>query len=199
MHIRKARLLLLSLAISGLAAILLGQKSADRPDEFQLAVATLKDSRWTQVNREPYYISSQLDGLCRIATPGDYASLRKQNPHASTHITVFVNQLARKPMFSGSPQQFPEGAIIVKAKFDGFSAFAGDKTPSPILYTVMIKRHAGYNPEAGDWEFGVVSGDGKKTEGAGKLANCMSCHTSRRDGDFVFRSYLTTELRQSGQ
>ena len=145
---------------------------------------------WTQVNPEPYYISSKVDILCVAPKPSDYERERKHNPHASTYITVFVNETARPAMFANPSQHFPKGAVIIKRKFD-----ANSQNGTPILSTIMIKREAGYNPEAGDWEFAVVSGNGENLEAKGKLGNCMGCHASRRETDFVFRSYLPSRSK----
>jgi len=196
----------------------------DDPEDFRLDAAKLKDKRqWTLVNPQPYYISSELDGLCAGPTMAMIISMRKQEPHSNTFISVFVNEMGRDAMFSNPSRKFPEGTIIVKKKFEPFAenprsapdqaqATKFAKAPPPperyaalvtdhfdpysekaaevLLYTVMVKRQPGYNPKVGDWEFAVVSRDGK-TEASGKLPNCMSCHMTRPDSDFVFRSYVT--------
>ncbi len=213
-------------AETGLVPAAVSGKPADTmlDEGFRLDISKLKDKHlWTLVNAQPFYISSELDGLCRSATLADFAFQRKQDPHSNTFISVFVNQVGREAMFSNPSRQFPKGTILVKKKFEPYSQnttplpakFQRDAVSSPplqpfperiafrdkfdpysedrsviLLYTVMIKRKPGYNPEVGDWEFAVVSGDGSKTEASGKLANCMGCHQSRRDSDFVFRSYI---------
>ena len=175
---------LLFLLITGLAATTsIGSRQAEAHDNLGFDVSSL--AGWTQVNPDPYYISSKIDIQCVAPKPADYERERKQNPHASTYITVFVNEVGHLAMFSNPSQRFPKGAVIIKRKFERNS-----QNGAPILSTIMIKRETGYNPEAGDWEFAVVSGDGKKVEAMGKLANCMGCHASRRETDFVFRSYL---------
>jgi hypothetical protein len=99
-------------------------------------------------------------------------------------------------MFAGPSQRFPKGAVIIKRKFDKRKFDGSSQNRTPILSTVMIKREAGYNPQGGDWEFAVVSGDGKNVEAKGKLENCMGCHASRRETDFVFKSYLPIVVRK---
>ena len=155
-------------------------------DEFRFDAATLKDrNTWTQVNAEPYYISSIVDGLCAMPTAAHYKHQRKSNPHASTFITVYVNKLGRDAMFAKDAQRFPEGSIIVKHKIG--TSLEERKT---LLYTIMKKREAGYNPQVGDWEFSVVGPDGKELQASGKLENCQSCHVGKSDSDFVFRPYV---------
>jgi hypothetical protein len=179
------------LLIVVVATVLIGslsgrQTQLAKTDKFRFDATELKNKNlWTQVNAEPYYISTAVDLLCRAPTPADYETERKKSPHASTYITVYVNNAGREAMFSNSPQHFPEGSVIVKEKIGNDSE--GRK---PLLYTIMKKREAGYNPAVGDWEFLVVSKDGNHLEAFGKLENCQSCHVMKRDSDFVFRPYL---------
>ena len=154
---------------------------------FRFDAAELKDpKRWTQVNAQPYHISTALDGLCAIATPEHYKVLRERtgNIHSSDSIIVYVNKVGRQAMFAKQPR-FPEGSIIVKQKL-------GVYVPSrePLLYTLMRKRGPGYNPDVGDWEFLVVSGNGKELQASGRLQNCQTCHVGKKDSDFVFRPYV---------
>ncbi len=157
-------------------------------DDFRFRAEELEDrSLWIQVNSKPYYISAALDALCRAPTAANYEAERKKNPHAATYITVYVNNAGREAMFS-KDASFPEGSIIVKKKVGNSSA-----GPTTLLYTLMRKRERGYNPLVGDWEFRVVSGDGKQLEASGKIENCQGCHVRKRDSDFVFRPYLKAE------
>jgi|CXWL01.1.fsa_nt_gi hypothetical protein len=150
-------------------------------------VFSLLDDRsvWHKVNAKPYYISSTLNVLCAAPTPVRVDEERKRNPHASTAITVFVNEVGQAAMFSEPAVTFPVGSTIVKQKFD-----PNREPDKPLLYTVMIKREPGFNPDAGDWEFAVISGDGREIQARGALANCIACHTPQKANDFVFRGYV---------
>jgi Cytochrome P460 len=187
---------------------------------FHFDATKLKDKTlWTQVNERPYYLSSRIDILCRMPIREDYESIRKENPHASSYITVYVNQIGRAEMFSTGRPRFPEGSVIVKEKRAGraemrsrrFDMLAtnpqhpseasvivkekkqeGSEDPI-LLYTLMIKREPGYNPAAGDWEYAVASGKDAQIEATGKLENCQACHLEKRDQDFVFRAYLKSK------
>lgn len=184
---KKMKFLVIGILAVVLAIGLAGRqtRSAVR-DAFRFDVAKLKDKTlWTQVNEEPYYISSALDALCALPMRQDYESERKRNPHAATYITVYVNNIGRKSMFSKDPQLFPEGSVIIKEKVGTSS-----EGREPLLYTIMIKREAGYNAAVGDWEFSVASGDGAQIQASGKLENCQRCHLARPDSDFVFRPYF---------
>lgn len=167
------------------ASILLRMKSA-AAEGFNFDAAELTNKKlWTQVNDQPYHVSSQLDGLCRAPMSQDYKyeAERSGNPHIAASIIVYVNNAGKQAMFEKQPH-FPEGSIIVKQKLAPFY-----EHNQPVLYTVMRKREAGYNPAVGDWEFSVVSGDGKQLQASGKLENCQACHVGKKDTDFVFRPY----------
>lgn len=157
-------------------------------DDFSFDAAKLKDtSEWTKVNAKPYLMDSAVALDCAMPTAKTYERERKKNPHAESFITVYVNNTGREAMLAKEVQTFPQGSMIVKEKIG--HANEGSK---PLLYTLMIKREPGYNPDLGDWEFAVVGANGKDLQGKGKLVNCQSCHRQKRESDFIFRPYLKT-------
>jgi len=152
---------------------------------FRFNAMKLKDKTlWTQVNETPYYLGSYADSLCRMAQREDFDAVRKRNPHSSSYITVYVNEIGRAAMFSTGPPRFPEGSVIVKEKIEkpldarGFNTIPVEEKRSkdltPSLYTLMIKREPGYNPAAGDWEFAVASGKDGRIDASGRLENCQA-------------------------
>jgi hypothetical protein len=84
---------------------------------------------------------------------------------------------------------FPVGSVIVREKL---SSEASDK---PEVLTVMVKREKGFNPENNDWEFLVIDGSATKIQQREKTGSCQACHLKQKDNDFVFRSYLSDEMR----
>lgn len=187
----KQRIWCLFIAVAGLMLVvaLAGRQSRGANNDFRFDAATLKDRKlWTQVNTEPYRLGVAVDALCRAPTAADYEPERKRNPHAASFITVYVNNIGREAMFAKQVDRFPEGSIIVKEKIS--THHEGRK---PLLYTIMRKREAGYNPTLGDWEFSVVGANGTELQATGKLENCQSCHKTKSDSDFVFRPYLKSE------
>ena len=171
-----------------LVIALAGAPTESAKDEFRFDAATLKDTTvWTQVNAKPYRLSVSVDALCRAPTAADYAPARAENPHAASYITVYVNKVGREAMFAKDVKQFPEGSVIVKQKIGNHTE--GRK---PLLYTIMRKREAGYNPTVGDWQFLVVGPNGTELQASGKLENCQGCHIRKTDSDHVFRPYLDT-------
>lgn len=98
-------------------------------------------------------------------------------------IRVYVNSIG-EPAFAGaSKPQFPVGAVSVKEKYTNFA----DNIPE--LVTVMIKHSAGYDPKNGDWEFNILSGDGKKVL-PGTRQHCQDFHRTAHEHGYLFRSYI---------
>jgi hypothetical protein len=50
----------------------------------------------------------------------------------------------------------------------------------------MIKRERGYNPAGGDWQFLLTDGSMNKVKLKQKKGQCLDCHQSQRDTDFVY-------------
>ena len=165
-----------------------GRSTTGANDDFSFDAAKLSDTTvWTKVNEKPYMMGAFVSFLCGMPTTKRYEAERKKNPHAESFITVYVNKSGKDAMFAKDAVKFPEGSIIVKEKIG--HANEGSK---PLLYTIMRKRQPGYNPDLGDWEFAVVGPNGKDIQGRGKLENCQKCHRPKRDSDYVFRPYLTS-------
>ena len=100
-------------------------------------------------------------------------------PGQQVLIRVFVSNNTRNAL-ANNPTKFPVDTVILKQKL-----LREKDVQNVLLYTGMLKREAGFNPECGDWEFFTVSGDGKNLTSRGKLANCMECHKEYPKSDFV--------------
>ena len=111
------------------------------------------------------------------------AERKRNGPHASTFIRVFVNRAGESaflPNFRGS---FPVGTIILKEKLASASA-----DPPGFAVGAMIKHAEATFPGTGGWQF--LYADRKDSfrwrDGA---STCASCHALRRSTDFVFAGY----------
>ena len=170
------------------------EESSGSPPTVAAGVPDLKDIRdyktWTRVHATPLLLPAPLDALCRMPTPKDSVET-SVNPHRKKYFTVYVNELGRQAMMSELKPTFPIGSIIVKEKLLAIDS------ASPEMLTVMVKREKGFNRESGDWEYMVVNGEQTEIEGRGNLANCRSCHAIKSETDYVFRSYLPEDVRQS--
>jgi hypothetical protein len=144
---------------------------------------------WVRVNDSPIILPPKIAALCRLASPEEVAA-EKNNPHRQKYLTVYVNEIGSHAMLEAKTPIFAIGSIIVKEKLPSKTS------ESPELLTVMIKREAGYSSAHGDWEYLVLDGKASKIEARGQMANCMSCHESEKDTDYVFRTYRPDDLHQ---
>jgi hypothetical protein len=94
-----------------------------------------------------------------------------------------LNHIARIALSQSRPLIYPEGTVIVREKLES-------EAGAPEVLTAMIKRKEGFNPEANDWEFLLISGDATKIKKREKTGECQSCHSSVSRKDFVFDNYL---------
>ena len=99
---------------------------------------------------------------------------------SSSFGVVYANQLAREAYFGGNPKVFPVGSIIVREKL------SHPNSTDPQMLAVMIKREKGFNPVGGDWSFLTLDGAASKVKERKKKGQCLECHESARDRDFVF-------------
>jgi len=160
---------------------------SDAGDKLALEISGYRS--WTRVNPEPLNLPAPLDLLCRAPTLDERAETSR-NPHRRKFFTVYVNESGRDAMMTAAEPKFPQGSIIVKEKL---LDKGGSKAE---LLTAMIKRGPGFNPTNGDWEYFVLNGEGVKVEARGKLENCQACHSTKKETDYVFRSYLPGNVRQ---
>jgi len=126
----------------------------------------------------------QGSGYVQVGQSGFDSTLE---PNAS--VTMFVSQSASAAYAGVFPDAdkatgpaFPVGGVIVR--------YPTDATNHPTGLTVMVKREAGYFPEAGDFFFGVTDLDGNPVSGEdgvewGALKSCGTCHHTRADAGFL--------------
>lgn len=104
---------------------------------------------------------------------------------------VYVNELARSSLINDKKPRFPIGSIIVREKL----AHANDVTPQMLV--VMVKRERGFNSNARDWEFLMIDGGLSKIVRREKNGECRNCHKQQKDSDFIFRTYLSEDVRRN--
>lgn len=92
-------------------------------------------------------------------------------------------------MIEDKKPEFLRGSVIVREK----RTHIGDTTPQ--LLVMMVKREKGFNSKARDWEFLMIDGGLSKVLKREKSGECLQCHKKQKEQDFVFRYYLTDELR----
>ena len=151
--------------------------SPDDPESLSRMVADLKSLH--RVTPAPHRMADSTAALCRIAY--------NTNPHEGdtepAFCHVYVTQNGKGTMASGKGR-YPQGAVLVKSKL------ASEKSNDPVLFTVMRKREAGYDPRNGDWEYAVLGGRSKRVLAQGRIESCISCHQKAASSDYVTRSYM---------
>jgi hypothetical protein len=141
----------------------------------------LHSSDLVKVTKTPLKMNPVVATFC-VSNPYRGPSIHDQT---EKFFDVYVSNTGASTIQTGHGV-YPEGTVIIKQKY---SDPEGKTTE---LYTGMIKRAKGYNPQGGDWEYFVVSGDGRNVTQSGALVSCMQCHQSYAASDYVTRTYLAT-------
>lgn len=132
-----------------------------RPVSIENLRPELLASAWPKRLR----LQDQVASLCRSTKLSG-----KEAPHGAKWAVTKTNELAQSALANPGRRHFPEGSILIKEKY---SASSGG---SPMLYTAMIKRTRGFNPQAGDWEYFVVNlGPSRDVIRTG-MDGCIKCH-----------------------
>jgi hypothetical protein len=92
---------------------------------------------------------------------------------------VYVNDVASGSI-ADQEKVYREDSILVREKS---SKSAGSP---PELLAIMIKREKGFNPDGGDWQFLLTDGARTKVKRNQKKGECLDCHRSQKDTDFVY-------------
>jgi Cytochrome P460 len=163
-----------------------GPPSDARPDTnpvpaeptFEAVMASY--TAWTKRTDQPVPISADIFGLCRLPTASE-KDFQNSVHGGDLALLDWVNPQAAAGFAAGGASPFPVGAAIVKEKLA-----AGTEGIELVARGFMIKRAAGFNPAAGDWDFaywepalGIVSD-------MTRSAACAGCHASSHAKDFVF-------------
>jgi hypothetical protein len=168
--------LILAFVTLTLAALAFVLSTSDGTDP---QLVTLTDvQHLTKVTAQPLVMSQTVAALC-VATP-QYSG---PTAHAWKFFDIYASKDAAAVVQTGQGT-YPVGAVVLKRKYSD----ASGKTTE--LYTGMLKREKGYNPVSGDWEYFILSSDGKIVQKQGKLADCMACHAAYSSSDYITRDYF---------
>lgn len=86
--------------------------------------------------------------------------------------------------------RFPDGSILVDERLDAKEA-EGVLTEGPRRSLAVMVKHSRRYASTGGWGYEVFRGEGAQPERALTAevrANCVNCHTKRKDQDYVFSS-----------
>ncbi len=150
-----------------------------------------RSRQFFRVKKKPFPINLAAAEFYALKTTFD----KKDNngPHADLLVEAFVNKSGKEFLSTGKGN-YPAGSIILQSKF----SITKDQTVLGFHYTAdwftgMLKREAGYNPDCGDWEFFVLSGDVQSVLARGKIDSCIQCHSDYKATDFVTHAYMSAE------
>ena len=106
------------------------------------------------------------------------------SPHGA-RIKTYVNTTAAKNLSDS-----PNGSVIVKEKTRAmsYSVYGGTGSiQGKEGIGGMIKRDDGFDPKSGNWEYFYSDQGGNLT--AGKMKNCINCHSKASKKDYVFQTW----------
>lgn len=170
------------LAICALSLVSARAEEKSLTSEELLTIVNKLDAM-TLVTPDRLKMATHVRLLCRPPTPKDYDHSELMPDKPDAHYKVFVTKDGAAAM-NDPKGVFPVGAVIYKQKF-----VKKDATETE-LFTGMLKREKGFNPDCGDWEFFIVDGAGKKISERGKTQSCMDCHKLYPESDFVTKKYI---------
>jgi Cytochrome P460 len=176
------RIRVLPIATGWVAVILVGAFGADHPTVGIQPELADKLKNLVRITSSPIKLRPNVNQLC-LPSGGrkDHSIIVPPKIDAVAH--VYVSPEGVSTMSRRDATAFPVGVLILKQKFEV------GKLENPVLYTGMLKRESGFNPECGDWEFFTLSGDGKSVTARGRLESCMACHQEYKHTDFVTKHY----------
>ncbi len=158
--------------------------SKGMPDQFIAREVMDRDTRLTRITASPIKVDPPYATLCKFP----HAAV-EQSPHDFSYIHVYMNVPGINALKTGMTN-YPVGTIVMKEK---------KRNPDqviPSLFTGMIKREKGYNPEAGDWEFFAANGKGDLIVARGKISSCLDCHSRHQKTDYLTEKWKTVIIQE---
>jgi hypothetical protein len=109
--------------------------------------------------------------------------------HGSRYVMNYANAAAADYRLFEDVDTLPQGAVAAKPSFT--VAPDGKASVGPLF--LMEKMEAGFDAEAGDWQYGMIM-PGGSSAGRDELAFCNQCHAAvGEDQDYLF--FLPEEFR----
>ena len=146
--------------------------------EEQVKISELAKSykKLKRMTKKPVLVNPGIAMLCIGPTKAMIEDAKKEKgPHAIAEVHMYMNETAVKA-FKTKPFKFPEGSVIVKDKLNYDKGVGG-----------MVKRHKGYDPKNGDWEYFYFDKPDKIE--SGKIQSCIKCHSAKAKTDYVFGNW----------
>lgn len=138
-------------------------------------------------------VGAQSAGLGLPDEFADYFTWTRANPQKdleeSAHPLIkdiYVDDVAAETVAS-SAFPYAEGSTLIKERMD----------PATLSVTTLytMRKVAGFDPENGDWQYGVLERESAGAFTGGWMdteasSGCIGCHKGAADTDYTFLSYL---------
>ena len=155
------------------------------PTDEELLSFVRDRAKAERVTPKPFDMDKATATRCNID-----AVLAAGKDHGGSLFHIYTSEAAALPIFDPYGK-FPEGSIVLKEKISRENGAA-------TLFTGMVKREKGFNPEVGDWEFFTVDAGASKIAERGKMERCATCHEDFAKGDFITRYLYSRPAQLSG-
>jgi hypothetical protein len=98
----------------------------------------------------------------------------------------YANEKAMEGFRTG---QFQDGSVVIDERLEARQE-AGITLEGQRKYVAVMQKEAAKYPSTGGWGFELFVGEGR-TQGASEevRAGCFSCHSRRKDHDFLFSEF----------
>lgn len=107
-------------------------------------------------------------------------------------LDIYVNTLAKEP-YINKAAQFPIGSIVLKP------LHSDPQRSETARLVIMMKMDKGYDPQNGDWWYGVYDETGMEGWYQGKIKSCIKCHTHAKETDYMFSETVMETINEERQ
>jgi len=106
----------------------------------------------------------------------------------NAYIEIYLNDKA-KEAYIEVKRDFPVGSEVFKPLYSDREAkhFA--------RLVIMVKMQKGYDPDHGDWWYGVYDESGRVMGYEGRIPECISCHEMAKETDYMFSRSVMKKLK----
>ena len=109
--------------------------------------------------------------------------------HSNTWVDVYVDDLA-KTIYLTASTPYSECAKVVEPIYNDATAI------DIVKLTIMVKMPPGYDPENGDWWYGVYDASGTRAQMKGKLEGCIPYYKKASDTDYLYSKKVVAAIRE---
>jgi len=105
----------------------------------------------------------------------------------NAYVEIFMNRKAVSAYREVKPL-FPVGSQLFKP------LYSDPEGKNCARLVIMVKMEEGYDPDNGDWWYGVYDESGTKMAYEGRIPECISCHAMAKETDYMFSRSVMKKL-----